>query len=138
MVLDEKELNDVDLKNLVNESVIAKQMSYSPYSKFKVGASLETVDGVIYRGANIENVSYGGTVCAERTAILKAVSSGHKKFKRIVITTEVSPPSPPCALCLQTMVEFCDDDFEVFLAQNDKVLEKYKLSELIPHPFRSF
>lgn len=115
------------------EAKKASTFSHSPYSKAKVGAALLTDDGTLYTGCNIENSSFGGTVCGERTAIWKAVSEGHKTIKKIYVYTE--PGWPPCGMCLQVMTEFSDGDLEVtFGDKNGKETTK-KLRELLTHAF---
>src|SRR6476619_3302781 len=97
-----------DLRALAKD---ASTRAHSPYSKAKVGSALETADGKIFSGCNVENASFGGTVCAERVAIWKAVSEGHTKMKRIYVYTEAG--WPPCGMCLQVMTEFADGNLEV-------------------------
>ncbi len=130
----------MNIEELIEKAIIAREKSYSPYSGFKVGAALETIDGEIYTGCNIENASYTPTNCAERTAFLKAVSEGKKEFKRIVIVGgengKIKDFCPPCGVCLQVMNEFCDKDFEIVLAVDKEKYKKYKLSEMLPHGFR--
>ena len=87
----------------------------APYSKFKVGAALETADGTIVTGCNIENSTYGLTLCAERVAVFKAVSEGHRAFRRIAVVADTADPTPPCGPCRQILWEFCGD-IEVILA----------------------
>jgi cytidine deaminase len=128
------------MKKTSDAFVIAKKVrarAHAPYSKFKVGAALEASNGVIYSGCNVENASYGGTVCAERVAILKAVSEGEKKFRSIVVVAESKKLVPPCAFCLQVMAEFCDPSFKVHLATPVGVKKTYLLSQLLPYPFNS-
>jgi cytidine deaminase len=120
-------------KNLREEAKKASTFAHSPYSKAKVGAALETQDGHIFSGCNIENSSFGGTVCGERTAIFKAVSEGHKKLKRIYVYTEAG--WPPCGFCLQVMTEFADGDFEVTFGDRDGKETTKKLRELLTHAF---
>ena len=115
------------------------QNSYSPYSKFKVGAALLTVDEEVYTGCNVENASYSMTVCAERTAFFKAVSEGKRNFSKIAIIAGkngiISDYTSPCGACLQVIREFSDDDFEIILAKSTDDYEVFKLSELLPHSF---
>lgn len=119
-----------NLRHLAQE---ASQKAHSPYSKAKVGAAVETADGKIYQGANIENASFGGTVCAERVAIWKAVYDGHMKMKRVYVYTE--PGWPPCGMCLQVMTEFADGNLEItFGDKNGKETTK-KLNELLTCAF---
>lgn len=109
--------------------------SYSPYSRFAVGAGLFDQNGRIYQGCNVENATYGATVCAERTAFLKAVSEGTRTFSGIVIVTDTIRPTPPCALCLQTMAEFCSPNFMIYLANLQGITEKHRFKDLLTHPF---
>lgn len=115
--------------------------SYSPYSGFKVGAALLCADGSIYKGTNVENASYSVTVCAERSAFLKAVNDGKREFTAIAVAggredigAEICPP---CGVCLQTMLEFCDPkSFKVFLTRKGQC-EEYLLSDLLPFGFKN-
>lgn len=125
------------LSILHTEAVRVRELAHAPYSKFKVGAALQAKSGKVFSGCNVENASYGGTVCAERTAIFKAVSTGDKQFTRIVVVTNAKKPAPPCGFCLQVLAEFCDDNFEVVLATPKKVHSRYKLKQLLPKAFRS-
>ncbi len=116
----------------------ARLGAYAPYSKFLVGCALECSDGTVYTGVNVENASYGGTVCAERVAIWKAVSEGRRDFRRIAICTASPRPAAPCGLCRQVMSEFCGAELEIILcsADSESSLEKhYRLGELFPEPF---
>jgi cytidine deaminase len=117
------------------QALSVRKEAYAPYSKFKVGAALLTKDGQIVTGCNVENASYGGTVCAERTAILKAVSEGKKKFSSIVVVTDAATPATPCALCLQVMAEFFPATAEVWVGDLDGLKVSYNFSELLPKPF---
>jgi cytidine deaminase len=111
----------------------ASTRAHSPYSNAKVGSAIETTDGKIYQGCNIENASFGGTVCAERVAMWKAVSEGHKKIKRIYVYTKDG--WPPCGMCLQVMTEFADGNLEVTMGdEKGKEIVK-KLRELLPNAF---
>lgn len=115
-------------------AVRASEKSYSPYSNFKVGAVLLTEDGQIFTGCNIENASYSLAMCAERTAIFKAVSSGFRNFRAIAVAGsadgDFSKSCIPCGACLQVMAEFCDDDFMIVLADG-----VHQLSEFLPKRF---
>jgi cytidine deaminase len=111
----------------------ASTRAHSPYSKAKVGAAVETFDGKIYQGCNIENASFGGTVCAERVAIWKAVSEGHKKMKRIYVYTHDG--WPPCGMCLQVMTEFADGNLEVTFGDHMGKETTKKLNELLTCAF---
>ncbi|WP_031500621.1 cytidine deaminase [Bryobacter aggregatus] len=113
----------------------AQRAAYAPYSHFKVGCAVETADGEIYTGCNVENASYGATLCAERVAITKAVSDGHRKFRRIAVATDAPNPAPPCGQCRQVMAEFCDPDVEVILCGANEIESSHSFGELLPFPF---
>lgn len=110
--------------------------AYAPYSQYRVGSALETSSGKIYQGCNIENMSFGLTICSERVAIFKAISEGETSFKRIVVVSEDDSLPIPCGACLQVMSEFCDDDFEVILCSGNDKVEVYRLKDLFPKPFK--
>lgn len=120
-------------KSLRELAIDASTRSHSPYSKAKVGAALTTSDGTIFQGCNVENASFGGTVCAERVAIWKAVSEGHKELKSIYVYTVDG--WPPCGMCLQVMAEFAGPDLVVTFGDKDKKEVTKKLKELLPHSF---
>lgn len=111
-----------------------RKHAYAPYSHYPVGAAAEDENGRIYTGCNIENGSYGATMCAERTAIFKAVSEGAEKISKIAITAEGNMPYP-CGMCRQVMSEFCSSDTKVILECDGKV-EIYTFGELMPYGFR--
>jgi cytidine deaminase len=104
------------------------------YSGFKVGAALETSDGTIATGCNIENASYGLTLCAERVALVKALSDGHSEFTRIVVVTDTEAPTPPCGPCRQLLWEYCGD-IEVVLSNMNGPTARLRLADLLPMPF---
>jgi cytidine deaminase len=112
----------------------AFERAIADYSRFKVGAALETASGAIITGCNIENASYGLTMCAERVTMFKALSDGHRHFTRIVVVADTAAPTPPCGACRQILWEF-GGDLEVVLANLGGVAATYKLSNLLPHPF---
>lgn len=118
-------------ETLLKEALSAMEKAYSPFSKFKVGAALVTVDGNIYTGCNVENASYGLTVCAERVAVLKAVSNGETDIRQIMIVTSAKTPVSPCGACRQVLNEFSIDDMIVGLEGK----KEYRLSELLPDSF---
>ncbi|KAI8926848.1 cytidine deaminase-like protein [Entophlyctis helioformis] len=113
----------------------AKEASYSPYSKFRVGAALLAKSGNVWLGCNVENASYGGCICAERTAFVKAVSEGDRRFHAIAITSDTPKPISPCGMCRQFMVEFGKDllvlQFSADLAQ----VSSNRLRDLLPDSF---
>jgi cytidine deaminase len=106
----------------------------APYSGFKVGAALETADGTIVTGCNIENATYGLTVCAERVAMLKALSEGHRGFSAIALVADTDDPTPPCGACRQILWEF-GGNLQVFLANLTEHKGSYRMAELLPFPF---
>lgn len=111
--------------------------AYSPYSQFQVGAAVVSASsGTIYRGCNVENSSYGATICAERGAMMEAVAAeGDFRVDMVVVVSDDDPPAPPCALCLQVMAEFAKEDTEVYLYNIDGGYTRYRFDELLPHPF---
>lgn len=119
---------------LVAAARAARERAFAPYSKFKVGAALETDDGLVITGCNVENSTYGLTVCAERVAVLKAVSDGHRAFRRIAVVADTQDPTPPCGPCRQILWEFCGD-IEVILANLTVEKGRHRLKDLLPLPF---
>ena len=109
--------------------------SYSPYSKFQVGSTLVGQDGSLVFGCNLENASYGATMCAERVAFFKALSEGVRNFKLILVLTDTKKPTPPCALCLQVMAEFCPPNFPIYLSNLEGIQSQHLFSELLSFPF---
>ncbi len=120
---------------LYEAALATREGAHAPYSKFKVGSGLAIKGGGYVTGCNVENASYGGTVCAERVAIWKAVSEGAKQFTDIVIVTDSKIPASPCALCLQVMAEFFEPDAKIWLADMRSIKECYSFEELLPRPF---
>jgi cytidine deaminase len=119
---------------LVTAARAARERAVADFSDFKVGAALETADGQIITGCNIENASYGLTVCAERVAIFKAISEGHRAFTRIAVVADTASPTPPCGACRQIMWEFCGD-IEVVMANTTAVTATLQMKDLLPLPF---
>lgn len=110
--------------------------AHCPYSGFHVGAVLEAHDGSIFAGCNVESASYGGTICAERTALVAAVAAGHRKFSRVVVVSDSNEPVAPCGLCRQLLAEF-GLDLEVVAVGGSGERRSWRLSELLPHAFTS-
>ena len=106
----------------------------APFSTFKVGAALETADGTIVTGCNIENATYGLTICAERVAMFKAISEGHRRFRRVVVVADTAAPTPPCGACRQILWEF-GGDLEVILANLKEEKGRFRMKDLLPLPF---
>lgn len=128
-------LSEEDSLALGSFAIEAKNESYSPYSHFRVGAALLSSNGTVWLGCNVENASYGGAICAERTAFVKAVSEGHRDFVAIAVVTDKDEPTSPCGICRQFMVEFGKKLVVYqFSASLDKV-RVMKLSELLPFSF---
>ena len=123
-----------DVATLIEAARAARERAFAPYSKFKVGAALEAADGTVVTGCNIENSTYGLTVCAERVALLKAVSEGHRAFRRIAVVADTADATPPCGPCRQLLWEFCGD-IEVILANLTSNLGHHRLKDLFPLPF---
>jgi cytidine deaminase len=120
--------------NLVAAARAARAHAVADFSGFKVGAALETSDGVVITGCNIENASYGLTLCAERVAIFKALSDGHRTFTRIAVVADTGSPTPPCGACRQIIWEFCGD-CEVILANLTAITARLQMKDLLPLPF---
>lgn len=118
---------------------IAKKASlnaYAPYSKFSVGAALECDDGKVFTGCNVENAALGSTICAERTACCKAISEGHRRFRRLAIYADSANWATPCGACRQFLSEFTrETDLEILCSKADGRYVSYKLSELLPNTF---
>ena len=119
---------------LVAAARSAREHAVADYSHFKVGAALETIDGTIVTGCNVENATYGLTVCAERVAMFKALSEGHRAFTRIAIVADTDDPTPPCGSCRQLLWEYCGD-IDVILSNLTEVKRRMRLSQLLPLPF---
>jgi cytidine deaminase len=123
-----------DHRSLVEAARRAREHAVADFSKFKVGAALETTDGTIVTGCNVENVTYGLTICAERVAMFKALSEGHRHFSRIAIVANTDDPTPPCGACRQILWEF-GGDLEIILANLTQEKGVHRLSDLLPLPF---
>ena len=112
----------------------AREHAQAGYSGFKVGAALELEDGTVVGGCNIENATYGLTICAERVALVKALSDGHTKFTRIAVVADTNSPTPPCGPCRQLLWEYCGD-IEIIMANLQRPTGALQLAELLPMPF---
>lgn len=123
-----------DADRLVAAARQAREGAVAPYSNFKVGAALETEDGTIITGCNIENASYGLTVCAERVAMFKALSDGHRHFTRMAVVADTQVPTSPCGACRQVLWEF-GQNLEIVLANLTEVKGRHQMAELLPLPF---
>jgi cytidine deaminase len=118
---------------LIDAARSAQSRAYAPYSNFRVGAALETVDGSVFTGCNVENASYGLTICAERAAVSAAVSAGARRFRRAVVVSDVDPPAAPCGACRQVLAEFGLDLPIDGVGSQQKVT--WRLAELLPAAF---
>jgi len=123
-----------DHRSLVEAARRARENAVARFSNFKVGAALETTDGVVITGCNVENATYGLTICAERVAMFKALSEGHRTFSRIAIVADTDDPTPPCGACRQILWEFAGD-LEVVLANLTQEKGVHRLKDLLPLPF---
>jgi cytidine deaminase len=119
---------------LIEAARRARENALAPFSRFKVGAALETADGTIVTGCNIENATYGLTLCAERVAMFKALSEGHREFRRIAVVADTDDPTSPCGPCRQILWEFAGD-IEVTLANLQSETGRYRMKQLLPLPF---
>src|SRR5471032_1837333 len=111
----------------------ARERAYAPFSGFRVGAALESADGTIFAGCNVENASYGLTICAERSAVVSAISAGHRRFRRMVLVSDASVPIAPCGACRQVLAEFAPD-LAVESCAGDAV-RTWTVRELLPAGF---
>ena len=127
-------LTQQEKQALIDLANTARQRAYVPYSNYPVGAALRTKTGRLYTGVNVENAAYPQTMCAERVAIFKALSEGHRSFKSIVIVADTEDPTPPCGACRQIIWEFCGD-IEVTLANLQTVTKTLQMKDLLPLPF---
>ena len=128
-------MEEAHILELLKRADQAKQNAYAPYSGFRVGAAVMTKSGRIYSGCNVENASYGATVCAERVALFKAISEGERDFLAIAITSDGKEPAYPCGICRQVLCEF-NPEMEVIVSGKDFGYDKrYKAMELFPHAF---
>jgi cytidine deaminase len=119
---------------LIAAALAARENAFAPYSKFRVGAAIEDSEGRIHTGCNVENATYGLTVCAERVAVFKAISEGVRKFRRVAIAADTDALTPPCGACRQILWEFCGD-VEIVLVNLRGQTETYRLKDLFPKPF---
>lgn len=120
--------------NLIAAARKARRHAQAPFSNFRVGAALEAADGTIIAGCNIENATYGLTICAERVAMFKALSEGYRRFTRIAVVADTDAPTPPCGACRQILWEY-GGDLEVILANTRREAGRHRLSDLLPLPF---
>lgn len=122
------------MKSLVEAALEARLNAHAPYSHFLVGAALEAEDGRVFTGCNVENATYGLSVCAERVAVFKAISEGARRFRRVAVAGDTDVLTPPCGACRQILWEFCGD-IEVMLTNLQGKTEKFRMKDLFPRPF---
>ncbi len=128
-------MNKIKDAGLIDKAVEAARDAYAPYSGLKVGAALETEDGSVYTGANVENASYGLSICAERVAVFKAVTDGKTRFKRMAVATDSGAEIVPCGACLQVLSEFGSDMLVLANNPDGDIISKH-ITDLLPAPFR--
>ena len=119
---------------LIEAALAAREHAHAPFSRFRVGAAVATESGRIFTGCNIENATYGLTICAERVAVFKAISEGARDLHRVAVATDREAPAPPCGACRQILWEFCGDA-ELVLVNLQHKTEVVRLSEIFPRPF---
>ena len=119
---------------LIAAALAVRENAFAPFSKFKVGAAVEDAGGEIHTGCNVENATYGLTMCAERVAVFKAISEGARQFRRIAVAADTEVLTPPCGACRQILWEFCGD-IEIVLVNPRGKIETWRLKELFPKPF---
>ncbi|CAH2449443.1 Cytidine deaminase [Komagataella phaffii CBS 7435] len=135
---DHRGLTDVEFETLKTKALEARNLSYSPYSNFKVGCSILLPDNTFIKGANVENASYGACICAERTTITHAVMLGHRSFKALAVSTELESIASPCGICRQVIREFADEKLTlpIFMFNKDgSKFVKMTLDDLLPLSF---
>jgi cytidine deaminase len=123
-----------DLQKLIDKAKEAREKAFAPFSNFKVGAALLSKDGEVFTGCNIENASYGLTICAERVAIFKAISEGTKDFVQLAVVGDTEDLTPPCGACRQIIWEFCGD-IPIVLSNLPGKTEIVRMKELLPRAF---
>ena len=119
---------------LIDAAISARVHAYAPFSTFKVGAAIEDIDGRIFTGCNIENATYGLTICAERVAVFKAISEGAHSFRRIAVATDTETLTTPCGACRQILWEFCGN-VQLTLANLNGIQEDLNVADIYPRPF---
>ncbi len=122
------------MSKLLDAALAARENAHAPFSKFKVGAAIEDQTGRIFTGCNVENATYGLTICAERVAVFKAISEGARNFTRIAVAADTDELTPPCGACRQILWEFCGDA-ELILVNLQGKTESFHLKDIFPRPF---
>lgn len=126
---------EIDVKKLLDAATTAKNNAYAPYSNFHVGAALMTDSGKIFSGCNVENTSYGLTICAERNAIFNMVANGENKISQILVIGDTNQFLPPCGACRQVMAEFSSNSTSVFMCNKKGEIKKSSMNEILPFSF---
>ncbi|CAN5405165.1 cytidine deaminase [soil metagenome] len=124
-----------DVEKAWRTAIETRKNAYAPYSKFQVGAAIIDDRGRTFSGCNVENASYGGTICAERNAMLHAVAEGATSARDVIVVTKMNPPAVPCAMCLQVLSEFATPKTRVWLADLEGIKDSVLISELLPRHF---
>jgi cytidine deaminase len=119
---------------LISAALAVRAHAHAPFSRFKVGAAIEDAEGRIHTGCNVENATYGLTICAERVALFKAISEGSRKFRAVAVAVDTDRLTPPCGACRQVLWEFCGD-IEIALVNPRGAAETCRLKDLFPRPF---
>lgn len=125
----------MDWEPLVAAARTARERAYAPFSRFRVGAAVESEDGSVHAGCNVENRSFGATICAERVALTAAVAAGAGAPRAVVVLTETDPPAPPCGLCLQVLAELGAPELPILLVGAAGARRQVRLGDLLPEPF---
>jgi len=131
-------MKQIAIIDLLHEAKKAAKPAYAPYSKYRVGAAMLVSDGTIFHGCNVENASYGLTICAERVALSSAIAAGHRRFKAMAIVAGGKNAPSPCGACRQVLAEFCKPDFPVYFASamNINKFKRMSLAKLLPETFK--
>ncbi len=120
---------------LVEIAIAARERAYAPFSSFKVGSAVAMDDGSVHAGCNVENRSFGATICAERVAVTSAIAHGASRLEAVVVVTDTDPPAPPCGLCLEVLTEFGRPELPILMVGSRGAREETTLGALHPHPF---
>jgi cytidine deaminase len=121
------------MDDLLDAARAAVEDSYAPYSEYHVGAAIETADGTVYTGCNIENANYSNSLHAEEVALGEAVRDGHRDFARLAVASDKRDGVTPCGMCRQSLAEFCGDEFPIYCDEGDGAVSEYTLGELLPN-----
>ena len=121
------------MNDLLETARTAVEDSYAPYSEYRVGAAIETADGTVYTGCNIENANYSNSIHAEELALGKAVQDGHREFARLAVASDKRDGVTPCGMCRQSLAEFCGEPLPIYCDEGDGEVSEYTLGELLPN-----